>query len=694
MIEIRHGLSTKPVATDKILGYFNKRTDFEGILYIGYPILFTAGESVVIDALWVSQEYGIIIFNLIDGIVPNSQEIAADQDRLFDKVEAMLVGYPHLKTNRKFVGQIDVITFAPLQECNLVDLKIVKDENGLDEVINTLTKWAESTEALYTAKVSIVQSIINLKSAPKRTTFRVDSKGATIKILENAMSTLDADQEKAVIESYNGVQRIRGLAGSGKTIVLALKAAYIHALHPEWNIAITFNSRALKKQFKDLLNIFSIQRTGYPFDENKVHIIHAWGSANQGAGIYYNFCISHNINFLNVNEAKSYQRKLGAYNYPILELVSKKALDETKKFSTNYDAILVDEAQDLSVSFLKICFNILDSNKRLIYAYDELQTLDEGSSLPKPSEMFGIEASKDTILQVCYRNSRPILVTAHALGFGIYRDTLLLKPKEPKLVQFFDEPQLWSDLGYINEGQDLVHGNNIILSRTDKSSPAILEKHASEIIEFKSFLNTEEQAEWVTTQIQNDIYNEELLHKDILIINPVSYTTTDSVAEIRNRLFQKDINSHIAGAFNPDVFLEDNSIAISGIRRAKGNEVPMVYIINAQDCFSGSSLMKLRNILFTAITRSKAWVRVLGIGENMDRLIKEFDQVKASDYKLNFIYPSAEEIEKMNVIHREKTEIEVDRINEETSLFDKIFEIVDRIKRGESNIEDYPLKVR
>ena len=31
-------------------------------------------------------------------------------------------------------------------------------------------------------------------------------------------------QSKAVIETVDGVQRIRGLAGSGKTIVLALKA--------------------------------------------------------------------------------------------------------------------------------------------------------------------------------------------------------------------------------------------------------------------------------------------------------------------------------------------------------------------------------------------------------------------------------------------------------------------------------------
>jgi len=694
-MEIRKGLTTKPAATEMIIKFLEKRKDLEGILYIGYPILFTAGTSVIIDALWISKKYGIIIFDLIEGKPElNKSEIIEYQNSLFNQVEAMFVGHHNLKINRKFVGLIDVITFFPLNHSTFSDNKIVNSEDSLNSIISSLAEWEASSDELYLAKISIVQSVINLKSAPKRNIVKIDSKGSTIKNLENAMSTLDADQEKAIIESYDGIQRIRGLAGSGKTVVLALKAAYLHALHPEWNIAITFNSRSLKKQFVNLLNIFSIQRTGYAFDENKVHIIHAWGSAKQGAGIYYNFCLAHNVNFLSVNDAQEYQKKVRNYDVSLLEISCNKALQEVKNFKYLYDAILVDEAQDLSVSFLKICFNILDNKKRLVYAYDELQKLDEGSSLPKPLDIFGIEASNDTILHVCYRNSRPILVTAHALGFGIYRDINLLNKKEPQLVQFFDEPQLWGELGYKNEGEDLVSGNNIILSRTSKSSPSFLENHASDLIEYKKFNNKIEQADWVATRITDDIYNEELLHKDILIINPVGYTTSDSVADIRLKLMERGIQSHIAGAFNPDIFLEENSITISGIRRAKGNEVPMVYIINSQDCFDGSSLMKLRNTLFTAITRSKAWVKVVGIGNNMELLIKEIEEIKRNEYKLKFVYPSLEEIKKMNIIHREKTELERELISEDLTAIDKILNLAERIKNQESFIEDYPVDIQ
>ena len=51
--------------------------------------------------------------------------------------------------------------------------------------------------------------------------------------------------------------------------------------------------------------------------------------------------------------------------------------------------------------------------------------------------------------------------------------------------------------------------------------------------------------------------------------------------------------------------MQSGSITVSGIFRAKGNEAPMVYIANADYCASGHEMIRLRNILFTAITRSR-----------------------------------------------------------------------------------------
>jgi superfamily I DNA and RNA helicase len=256
--------------------------------------------------------------------------------------------------------------------------------------------------------------------------------------------------------------------------------------------------------------------------------------------------------------------------------------------------------------------------------------------------------------------SRPVLVTAHALGFGIYR-----KPDKETgtgLVQIFDYNELWRDVGYrVDEGQ-LTDGCDVVLSRTEESSPDFLEKHSEihDLIQFYCFKSPEEQSAWVANSIKDNLTNDELRPDDIVVINPDPLSTRSAVGPIRKMLFERGVNSHLAGVdTSPDVFFDaDNeSVAFTGIYRAKGNEAGMVYIINAQDCYSSfGSMARVRNQLFTAITRSKAWVRVLGVGDKMQSLMQEFEEVKKNDFSLRFRYPTSEERKHLNIVNRDMTE--------------------------------------
>ena len=118
------------------------------------------------------------------------------------------------------------------------------------------------------------------------------------------------------------------------------------------------------------------------------------------------------------------------------------------------------------------------------------------------------------------------------------------------------------------------------------------------------------------------------------------------VANARAALFSQQINSSLAGVSgSPDVFFESDTVTFTGIFRAKGNEAAMVYVINAHDCYDSfipEDLARARNQLFTAITRSKAWVRVLGVGSNMDKLTKEYGAVANKNFRLEFTYPDEE----------------------------------------------------
>ncbi|QLE01988.1 ATP-binding domain-containing protein [Galbibacter sp. BG1] len=695
MIEINKGITKKHV-TSKILVDFFEQSDFDGYLYIGYPILFTGDDSVTVDALWISEKYGIIIFDLIEKI-EELDNFTSRQDIIFSKIESQLIAYPELKKGRReFLVNIEVISYAgELCETNLEEF-LVSSTDDLNEFIQKRNVWKNNQ--LFTKVLSILQSVVSLKKVSTREIKKENSRGAKVRDLETTIATLDRNQEKAVIEYFEGIQRIRGLAGSGKTIVLALKAAYFHTQNPDWDIAITFNTRSLKNQFRDLITRFCVEKKRETPNWKKIKIVNAWGSSKDKEdekGIYYDYCITNQTEYLDFRRAKKSNP-----NNPF-KYACGKAIKESKKSKEKYDAILVDEAQDLSEEFLNICYRLLKSpSKRLIYAYDELQKLNEGESLPNPQE-FLIPKTKtfdDRILKVCYRNSRPLLVTAHSLGFGIYRES---NNSNPNLVQFFDQPQLWKDVGYsIKKGEFKPH-SNVILSRSEESSPRYLETHSNinDLLVFKSFEDKDKQAEYIANEIEKNLNEEELLHNDIIVINPMALTTKDEVSLIRSKLMKKEINSHISGAVNANRFFEEDSITFTGINRAKGNEVPMVYIINSQDCYSGNlfnnrDLIKKRNILFTAITRSKAWVRVVGVGNKMDKLIEEYNKVKAKNFELDFIYPTKEEIEKMNIIHRDITKTEEDEIKNELESLFGIQEILKKIKRKEVYVEDYPDEVQ
>ena len=697
-VSITRGTSHKPVSSEKLVNLLSQQPDLSGQLFIAYPIIRSPEGGRPIDALWISADKGIVIFDLIEGT--DTSDYGLRQDDTANKLEAKLRTHSELMDRRKLRIPIHAISFAP----GVPDLTShlegdypLANATSLLQALEAFT-WGEDGEA-YKRALSAIESISTIRqSRTRRTVKRKDSRGAKLKRLEDAIATLDQTQSKAVIETVEGVQRIRGLAGSGKTIVLALKAAYLHALHPDWRIAVTFNTRSLKGMFHRLIEKFYFAQMEEEPNWENLRILNAWGAPGgvERDGIYHEFCRVHDVKYFDFRSARRQVVRGSEFTR-----VCEHALRQARKREVRqvYDAILVDEAQDFSPAFLRLCYQLLKNDKRLVYAYDELQNLSE-ESLPSPDEIFGKNAGgspyvrfddrsrRDIILQKCYRNSRPVLVTAHALGFGIYRDPS--PTSETGLVQMFDHPQLWEEIGYSQKNGELKEGNFVTLYRREAGSPKFLEDHSDigDLVQFLPFDSAAEQAEYLTTAIKKNLMEDELRPNDIIVINPDPLTTRDQVGPIRRRLLDLGINSHIAGVdTDPDVFFFSSipSVTFTGVHRAKGNEAGMVYIINAQDCHSGArNLASIRNRLFTAITRSKAWIRVLGIGNGMAELTKEYETLKARNFELQFTYPTAKQREQLRIVHRDMTEEERKRLaSRQKSLADLVRDLESGTIRAE-----------
>lgn len=687
---VRGDLKNKPVSSKKLADFFEAmKNTLNGTLYIGYPIIGTAQGGFQIDALLVCKEKGLVAFHIVEGI-DKSIDFHDIQDESYTKMLSKLTQYKELTHKRNLVIDINILTFAPawknVENDEEYPCAINNDElkNFLDDIIWDKPQYFEML-------LSVLQSITSIRKNKPRIVKKEGSRGAKLQKLEDSIANLDSTQNEAVIETVDGVQRIRGLAGSGKTIILALKVAYLHAKNPQWKIAVTFNTRSLKEQFKRFIRTFTFEHINEEPNWENIDIYHAWG-ANASEGIYLNVCKDHNVEFVDFTHAK---RLTPVYGQEF-DMVCKKALSEIKVFKSKYDLIVVDEAQDFSKEFLQICYNILKAPKRLVYAYDELQSLSK-KSMDMPENIFGLDSKgnprvklkneanspkQDIVLYKCYRNSKEILTAAHALGFGIYRDD--------SLVQMFEQSSLWEDIGYEVKSGSLKEGQDIVLSRTSETSPDFLSNHSDldDLIQMNVFNNNLEQVDYVVNAIKKNIEEDELRFDDIIVINTDPLSTKKVVGAFREKLYALGINSNLAGvSTSQDIFYTDDAITFTGIFRAKGNESAMVYIINSQYCYSGYELAKKRNILFTAMTRSKAWVRVCGYGDDMQKLAEEYSRVKENNFELKFTYPTKEQMEHMNIVNRDMSPEEKNKIQRSEK---NISEFLDDLKNGKLKKEDLP----
>ena len=99
-----------------------------------------------------------------------------------------------------------------------------------------------------------------------------------------------------------GPQRIRGIAGSGKTVLLCQKAAYMHLQHPEWDIALVFFTRSLydlmESQVDFWLRYFSNCERQYNPKKSRLKVFHAWGEVGGQNGLHRTIREERGLNLL------------------------------------------------------------------------------------------------------------------------------------------------------------------------------------------------------------------------------------------------------------------------------------------------------------------------------------------------------------------------------------------------------------
>ncbi len=698
MLDVTYGLTRTPTLA-RLVADALRSAEIDGSLYIGYPVFATADDQVTVDALLVSRSCGLVIISLVDDSPPADDgwlRIAENLDRLYVAVEASLSRHEELRQGRSLAVTPRTVAVVPTI---IASPPATSDSYFADlgTLPSVLAQFEGIDDQYYRPLEAALQRVSTIKPRKRRLKATTpQSRGSILKEMEKEIANLDKAQKQAAIETPEGPQRLRGLAGSGKTIVLALKAAYLHARHPDWTIVVTFQTRSLYQQFRDLIRRFSFEQINDEPDWQNLRILHAWGGSGQ-EGVYSQLAQNFGMDARDYLYGRERFGRDDAFQGVCSELVSAVNANPVDPI---YDAVLIDEAQDLPPAFFQLIHRFTRSPKRIVWAYDDLQRLSE-ASMPSLEELFGKDqhgdplvalandngAQQDIVLTVCYRNPPWALVTAHALGFGVYR-------ADGGLVQHFDDPGLWTEIGYRVRQGTLSPGQEVSLERPPSSYPEYFPRllQPNDVIVHRGFRHELDQAEWIAEQIRINLTTDELDADDILVVLPSSRTARSDARPIAAALARLKIDSHLAGVTSSvDEIFKPESIALAHIHRSKGNEAAMVYVANAHVCFDGFGLVTLRNTLFTAVTRSKAWVRICGIGSRMSELDVEIDRVVERDYQLRFTVPAREQLAKMRQIYRELSASEQQRLQGYEKSLRSLIEAVDR---GEIDIDQLPSDIR
>jgi len=193
-------------------------------------------------------------------------------------------------------------------------------------------------------------------------------------------------------------------------------------------------------------------------------------------------------------------------------------------------------------------------------------------------------------------------------------------------------------------------------------------------------------------EILGNLNDDELDPDDILIVLPDAIRAKARAPRIIRLLAQRGVRAHLVGVNSSvdEVFMP-GSVAIAQIYRAKGNEAPMVYSVDAQYGAQSFNAVTRRNTLFTAITRSRAWVRVTGWGEQAAVIASEINEVKERQYKLDFTIPTPEQLATLRHLHRDRP-AEAEAVIKKTT--DVLTTFLEAPERGEVDMADLPPAIR
>lgn len=380
----------------------------------------------------------------------------------------------------------------------------------------------------------------------------------------------DSEQTRFIFEHKDKKRiTIQGLAGTGKTELLLHKLKDIYVNEENSKIFFTCFNKILSKDLKQRIpGFFDFMKVEEQIKwDERLWVERSWGSlANKNSGLYSFICSHYNIPF---------QRYSWGVNF---EMVCKNALERLEmidNFEPFFDYILIDESQDFSESFFKLCEKV--TKNQIYVAGDIFQSIYDFGNI--------IENKPDFLLNRVYRTDPKTLMFAHVVGFG-----LLERP----VVRWLSDDE-WKACGYILEKEDDIYSfSREPLKRFETIKDTIssikisvpnqknyLEKVLVAIDDIKEKNPTVEPGDIGVVFLENNDDNYRLAEELVIKVNQKYGWSSIKGYEVKNK--KKD------------------TLFISNRNNIKGLEFPFIICITTTPLRKNTTI---RNSLYMMLTRS------------------------------------------------------------------------------------------
>jgi len=233
---------------------------------------------------------------------------------------------------------------------------------------------------------------------------RIDDMGQTLLFNDDACSTatleqtlpdmvniMDIQQEQLARSLGEGHRVIHGVAGSGKTLILAYRCLHLAHTLGKPILVLCFNITLAAK----LRSFISARGIG---GQVQVYHFHDWCAQQLEA---------YHIDTI-VSDAPIYERQV----LSVIRAVEHGAIPKGQ-----YGALMIDEGHDFEAEWLKLVVQMVDEETNaLLMLYDDAQSIyqKKGKQLDFTLSSVGIKAQgRTTILRLNYRNTQEILNFAY-----------------------------------------------------------------------------------------------------------------------------------------------------------------------------------------------------------------------------------------------------------------------------------------